>query len=85
MNLEERERDACLLLHEVLCAIRVLTGGGQLSDEARSEVYFLADAAHNIPLALALAGEGSYRAILDEEVASVKEVQRRRDFRSPPT
>lgn len=51
MVTEPQEEKACRLLHNVLCQIRLLAGCHK-GDKELGKIWDLADAAHNLPLAL---------------------------------
>ena len=69
-DIEER---GWLVLYDVLCRIRMLAGRS-LEDEQSAYIFQLADAAHNIPMALA--NEGSDWAFLVHAVTEAEEALR---------
>ena len=73
MTLDDREKEARQLLHDVLCQIRLLAGR-QVDEVSRKQIFDLADAAHNLPLALA---QPSYRLMLGQEMAMTEELVNR--------
>lgn len=63
------ERRACDALHQAFCRLRYF-GGRRLNEEGRNYVFLVADAAHNIPDALA--GNLYHRDTLEHDVAALE-------------
>jgi hypothetical protein len=68
MNTTETRATDCL--HDVLCHIRRLAQ--EPGEQAKEAIYQLADAAHNIPLALA--GHHVYQKDLEEDLVRLKDL-----------
>lgn len=67
---EKRSTD---LLHDALCRIRLLAQ--QPGEGAQEAIYHIADAAHNIPLALG--GHHVYQKYLEEDLARLEVLVRK--------